>query len=1431
MSTAPSRIPNHRRPRWTALSAVVAGAVALTAVGASPAIAAPVTQTIAAVQGTASASPLVGTTQTVEGIVTADYRGASGYQGIVIQTIGSGGATDATPGASDGLFVFLGDTLPTPALGDKVTVTGTVGEFRGLTQITATAPGSVEVVIAKADVPAAEQISPAVFDQTVVGGAREALESQLVSPTGEFTVSSSFQLGNFGSLFLTPGDDVAVKSTETTDAGDAANTIAAANRAARVILDDGYNAQVTSAVHVGDQPYFSKGAVVRTGDSVVFPTQPYVLSYGFDDWRLQPTVAITDASPADYTATFTVENPRTTAPAEVGGDVSVGAFNVLNYFTTLVSENPAARGAKDAAAFAIQRSKIISAITALDTDVVALMEIENSIKFGKPVDTAVADLVAGLNAAAGSDVWAFVPTPAALATAEAVATTDFITNAMIYKKAAATPVGDSFTTLDETVWGNAREPIAQTFDLDGRIVTAVSNHFKSKSGSGTEPTDGQGFFNADRVAQATAVKTLVDTITADPAKSSDVVLLGDFNAYSEEDPIQVFTDAGYSDLLADTTDDQYTYEFNGELGSLDHAIATPSLAERVTGVTAWTINSPEWSEREYAFAATEPATPYRSSDHDPLKLGLSTAAAPVAIDIVSINDFHGRLEASAPATGGAAVLGGMVDSYEAANPNTLFVSAGDSIGASTFTSFIQNDEPTLDVLNSIGLDATAFGNHEFDQGADDVDGRVIPNSDFPYLGANIYLKGTQTPAYDEYSIQEVDGVSVGFIGAITEQMPTLVSPDGIAGLDFGPIVPAVNRVATQLSDGSAANGEADVLVLLVHEGAVNGDIATATDASAFGQIVTGASPEIDAIISAHTHTEYNHLIPIPGTDKSRPVLQSGEYGEAFGHIEMSVDPDSGELLSISSERLPLFGAYPPDPAVAAIVADAVAVARVEGAVKVGDITADFNRAVGPTGSENRGGESSLGNFVADVQLWATAESAGSEIALMNPGGLRADLKFAAGATTPGDGAGVVTFAEAAAVQPFANTLVAMDLTTAQVKQVLEEQWQPDGATRPFLKLGVSDSLDYTYDPAAPRGGRVDAIYVDGELAGEGDVFRVTVNSFLASGGDGFATLALGTNRSDTGKIDLQSMVEYFQQFPVESPEFATRSFGVALSAPDADGYGAGDEVTVSLSSLLVSNNGPTAATAVVSLDGSQLGSAPIDPTPVLAADEGGRATVTFAVPDGAAGPQALTVTVPETGATVQVPIEFTAVVLEPVANVALPTITGSARVGQTLTATPGTWSVDAPSFTYQWERDGVVIEGATAATYTAVGDDVGAAVTVVVTASAEGFTPGTAESAAVTVQKATSTISGSLNRLLSFGGSNLTYTATVRAPGVVPTGDVYVYDGSRRIASAVLETDDAGRVTIALPTLSRGIHLISARYAGDTAVGASLAFPRVVLVF
>lgn len=1293
--------------RATAFTTAVCVGLGLTTLTATPAFASTHVP-IADVQGPGASSPLVGQTATVQGVVIADHRGSGGFSGVYIQTPGA----DTTPGVSDGLFIFTGSQNHAVAIGDLVEVTGAVSEYFGQTQISATTAGQVTLVEAGVGTP-----EPVALTTTVVGDAREAFEGMLVVPSGDYLISSSHELFSFGSLWLSP-DGLAVKSTEQVDAGPEADAIAAANRAARILLDDGFNSRITAAAHPGDQPYFTKEEVVRNGDRVVFSDAPFVLGYGFDKWRLQPQRPTSTTTEAQSTVTFETRNPRPEVAPTVDGDIQVAAYNVLNYFTTLTTENSSARGARTAEQFAIQESKIVAAINGLGADIVALQEIENSVKLGEPTDEALQSLVSALNAAAGAGTWDYVRTPAELVDASIV---DYISNAIIFKPAAVTPVGESFTQIDETVWDIAREPIAQTFAAGGIEFTVIANHFKSKGGSGTEPADGQGRFNAERVEQAEALKSLVESIPG--AAGENVLLLGDFNAYSEEDPVQVFTDAGWSDLVADRTDDQYTYTFDGELGSLDHAIVSPALAAQITGVGVWSINSAEWSDRQYAFGATEAGTVYRSSDHDPILVGLSTTPAPIEVDVVTINDFHGRLEASR-SSAGAAVLGGLVRQLEAANPNTLFISAGDNIGASTFTSFIQDDQPTIDVLNAIGLDVSALGNHEFDQGRDDLDSRVIPNSDFPYLGANIYEKGTSTPAYREYEIIEVDGVDIGFISVLTTNMPALVSPTGIATLDFGDMTAAAVRVADQLRDGDAANGEADVIILLSHEGAPSTSLEAATGSGDFADLVNGVLGKVDALVSGHTHLQYDLEIPIPGTDRVMPLIQSGQYGEAYGLLELSVDPESKELLSIAASVAPLVGAAQPDPEIAAIVAGAVAFAAEAGNRRLGDITADFLRGIdysGQNGStaENRGAESPLGNVVADAQLWATRDL-GTELALMNPGGLRANLVYASSGEL--DPAGNLTYREAANVQPFANTLVAMTLTGDQLRSVLEQQWQPDGNSRPFLKLGVSSTLEYDYDPTQPRGSRIGTMMLGGAAVTSGQQIRVVVNSFLAAGGDNFVTLAQGTARTDSGRIDLQAFVDYVGEFTPISPDYAQRSVGVAISTPDADGYSAGDEVVLTLSSLLFTNSGDLDAEVLVSLGGELVGSATIDPTVVDKTDETGRATVTFIVPGGLSGAQELIITVPDNGTEIIVPFEL-AESLGAIEVLQAPRVLGPVVIGKETRVKDAVFSVDGAELAYQWLRDGEAIEGATGVSYVVTFADAGARISVRVTANTSGYEP------------------------------------------------------------------------------------------------------------
>ncbi|WP_053204547.1 5'-nucleotidase C-terminal domain-containing protein [Jiangella muralis] len=636
-------------------------------------------------------------------------------------------------------------------------------------------------------------------------------------------------------------------------------------------------------------------------------------------------------------------------------------------------------------------------------------------------------------------------------------------------------------------------------------------------------------------------------------------------------------------------------------------------------------------------------------------------AAEVQIDVLGINDFHGRISADGQAAG-AAVLAGAV--AEVSGPNTVFAAAGDLIGASTFTSFIQQDNPTIDALSDAGLDVSAVGNHEFDQGYCDLIDRVIPRAGWEYIGANVTVAdGAATGCETANEIaptwtETFDGVTVGFVGAVTEHLPELVSPSGIEALEVGDIVEATNASAAELKAGGA-----DIVVLLVHEGAATTSVESATDpASDFGAIVTGVSADVDAIVSGHTHLAYNHAIEVPEwADRevtTRPVVSAGQYGYNLNKLSFTYDTDAGAVMAVSSDIIPLTEQnedgswsplFPADQAIAEDVAAAEDAAAELGAQPLGDITADFNRAVQNTpegedeAPENRGGESTLGNFVADVQLAAArVTDLDAQIAFMNPGGLRADMEFAS--TGENDPDGNVTYQEAALVQPFANTLVTTTLTGEQIAQVLEEQWQPAGASRPFLKLGVSRELTYTYDPAAAPGERITSMSLVGNPVEPDGEYRVVVNSFLASGGDNFATLAQGSNPTDTGQVDLQAMVSYLGENSPASPDLAQRAVGVSwVSDPEAV-YETGDEIAVDLSSLLFSNGEPVDATATVTLAGQEVGKVDVDPAIVDTTDEVGRAQVRVTVPaitaDSAkeAAETTLVVELAETGTTVTLPV-------------------------------------------------------------------------------------------------------------------------------------------------------------------------------------------------
>ena len=488
-----------------------------------------------------------------------------------------------------------------------------------------------------------------------------------------------------------------------------------------------------------------------------------------------------------------------------------------------------ARGAANAENFERQQDKIVAAITKSGADVVTLMEIENSAQFGKDRDDALAKLVEALNIETPG-IWDYVRTPA---NAPPLSDEDMIRTAFIYKKAAAEPVGESIIHNDTAAFASARKPLAQVFKpvggAAGTEFIAIANHFKSK-GSAATPDDtdkGQGASNLARTAQAKSLLAFAEGLQA--VKGTDkVFLIGDFNSYGKEDPINVLTAAGYvnQDDKATNADGsaKHSYLFGGLVGSLDHILASPAANAVVTGADIWNINSVESVALEYSRYnnnVTDYYAPdqFRASDHDPVVVGLNLQSAPASVDLnfLGINDFHGRID-----TNTVQFAGTIEKLRAAAAPGaTAFLSAGDNIGASLFASAVAKDQPTIDVLNALELKASAVGNHEFDGGWADLRDRVIAggtNAKFPYLGANVYPRAPPTPVLPEYTVLDMNGIKVAVIGTVTQEVPSLVTPAGITDLEFGDPVEAINRVAAKITAGNLA----DVIIVENHDGAGSG---------------------------------------------------------------------------------------------------------------------------------------------------------------------------------------------------------------------------------------------------------------------------------------------------------------------------------------------------------------------------------------------------------------------------------------------------------------------------------------------------------------------------------------------------------------------------------------------------------------------------------
>jgi 5'-nucleotidase len=527
-------------------------------------------------------------------------------------------------------------------------------------------------------------------------------------------------------------------------------------------------------------------------------------------------------------------------------------------------------------------------------------------------------------------------------------------------------------------------------------------------------------------------------------------------------------------------------------------------------------------------------------------LALAGCAAParhaaIDINLVALNDFHGNLEPSkysyAPAgsdkkqaiqAGGIDMLGGALNAFRKEDKDLLFVAAGDLVGASPALSSMWADEPSIEAMNMMGLAASSLGNHEFDQGRQELLRQQHGGCDSPrpakacqlskdfrgagfsYLATNVIDQQTGKNLVPGWRIVDVKGVKVGLIGAVLKDTPSVAVASAIKGLSFLDEAEAINKVLPDMRVQGA-----QVFVVLIHEGGHTGEAFDKTYCDGLEGPIVGIvkklDPAIRLVITGHSHKGY--LCKVDG----RVVTQADAAGHLLSRITMKVDPATFRVEDIEVRNVVMApDAFTPDAKLAAYLQGVRARSTAELAKPVARLG-----AAGLARKENDAGESPLGDLIADAVAAATREQ-GVQVGFMNPGGIRKDLEVGEG--------GVVSFGQAQAVLPFGNTLVVLDLTGAQLRAVLEQQWDRQGG--PYM-LQVSRSLSYAWDSTRPVGQRLvpGSLKVDGKPVDDAGTYRIVANNFLADGGDFFPTLAKGSKRVDTGMRDLDALIAYMKQHP------------------------------------------------------------------------------------------------------------------------------------------------------------------------------------------------------------------------------------------------------------------------------------------------------------
>jgi 5'-nucleotidase len=526
----------------------------------------------------------------------------------------------------------------------------------------------------------------------------------------------------------------------------------------------------------------------------------------------------------------------------------------------------------------------------------------------------------------------------------------------------------------------------------------------------------------------------------------------------------------------------------------------------------------------------------------------------VEIQLLAFNDFHGNLQ---PPSGSSGVIrtstnpnvdtpaGGMeymathLKRLEAENPrNTLVVSAGDLIGGTPLLSGLFHDEPTIEAWNLAGLDLIGVGNHEFDEGKEELlrmqnggchpvdgcqDGTPFFGSVFQYLAANVVDTSSGNPLFPPYEIRFFRGIKVAFIGETLQGTPEIVTPAGVAGLDFLDEADVVNA----LVNGELRRKGAKAIVLLIHEGGGgNAGYDGCGLGGGFAGLVGRLDDQVDIVVSGHTHNAYN----CSGANEidGKVVTSASSFGRIVTDIDATLDPKTGDFSEIAATNRVVTRDVPKDPEITALIDRDNAIAGPIANRVVGRITADLTRS-----NQGGAGETALGDVIADAQLAATSPSdfGGAKVAFMNPGGIRADLIF--NQISGGEQPGEVTYGELFTVQPFANTLTVKTCTGAQLDALLEQQGP---------RLQVSAGFEYTYSASAPAGSRIDpaSIKIDGVTVDPTTGYRVAMNNFLATGGDGFTVFNSCTDPLG-GEVDVDALARYFTlNSPIAPPVLGSR---------------------------------------------------------------------------------------------------------------------------------------------------------------------------------------------------------------------------------------------------------------------------------------------------